>query len=205
MQRFRGGKWKYDHFPDMKSRARQDSIMIFSRIGWTSFPFLPWTVFSREWGGGGKKWKETVMIGIVMDANINWIAFFSSLSLLERLLHRKTHYTFTSSKGHSNFYHTHFRVEEPGKKRENKTKATFKNNKMGLMQFQESKWVGGLRCYRALVWSQLLLSLFLSLPWPSLFLSHFLFPLLWLWAYELALALPHYTPSGALKRQGRRS
>lgn len=46
-----GGKWKYDHFPDMKSRARQDSIMIFLRIGWTSFPFLPWTVFSREWGG----------------------------------------------------------------------------------------------------------------------------------------------------------
>lgn len=39
----------------------------------------------------------------------------------------------------------------------------------------------------------------------SLFLSHFLFPLLWLSAYELALALPHYTPSGALKRQGRRS
>ncbi len=59
---------------------------------------------------------DTLMICIVIDANTNWVAIFFSLSLL-KALHRKTHYTFTTSKDHSNFYHTHFRVGEPQKKR----------------------------------------------------------------------------------------
>lgn len=186
---------------EKQSTSRLNHDFLKNRLDLVPFPPLD-CFFPRN--GGEEMERDTVMIGIVMDANINWIAFFS-LSLLGRLLHRKTHYTFTSSKGHSNFYHTHFGVAESGKRGRTKLKQPLKTKKMGLMQFQESKWVGGLRCYRALVWSQLLLSLFLSLPWPSLFLSHFLFPLLWLWAYELALALPHYTPNGALKRQGRRS
>lgn len=41
------GKWKCEHFPDMKSRAHQDSIMIFSRIAWTPFS---WTLFFQGMG-----------------------------------------------------------------------------------------------------------------------------------------------------------
>lgn len=59
----------------MKSGAHQDSIMIFSRIGWTAFPFLTWVVFP---GKEGKEMeRDTVMIWIMMDANTNWVPFFS--------------------------------------------------------------------------------------------------------------------------------
>lgn len=78
--------------------------------------------------------RDTVMIGIMMDANTNWIAYF--FSLLEGLLHRKTHYTFTTSKDRSNFYHTHFRVAEPGKRGGTKLKQPLKTIKWGWSIFR---------------------------------------------------------------------
>lgn len=83
--------------------------------------------------------RDTVMIGIVMDANTNWIAYF--FSLLEGLLHRKTHNTFTTSKDRSNFYHTHFRVAEPGKRGRTKLKQPLKTIKWGWRIFRnQSEW-----------------------------------------------------------------
>lgn len=149
--KIQGGKWKCDHFPDVKSGAQWDMVVIFSRIGWTAFSFSPCTVWLVS----------------VMDANTNGIAYLLfSFSLSGRLLHWDARDTFATSKGHSNFYHTPFRGAEPGRRGKNKIKATFKNNKKwGLCHFRESKWVVGLRCYAALVWSQLLLSPFLP-PTP---------------------------------------
>lgn len=180
MQKFSGGKWKYDHFPEMKSRAHQDSVMIFWRIGWTSFSLFPWTVFPGY--GGGRNGKRHGY-DLHRDGCQDKLGSHFFLSLLKGLLRRRSRYTFTTSKDHSHFYHTHLRVVEPGKRGRTKLKQPFKIIKLGVVHFQ---WVEGLRCYRALVWSQLLcllLSLSLSpLSFPRLFLllSHFLFPLLWL-------------------------
>lgn len=81
------GKWKCDCFPDMKSTAHQHTAMIFSRIAWTSFPLLPWTVWAFFFPPGGLGWwdwgwlaeemeRDTVMIGTVMDAKSNWTVSF---------------------------------------------------------------------------------------------------------------------------------
>lgn len=73
----RRGKCESDCFPYMESTVHQHMAMIFSRIAWTSFPFLPRTVFfSPPWGtrGGGageEMERDTVMIGTVMDAKSN--------------------------------------------------------------------------------------------------------------------------------------
>lgn len=72
----RRGKWESDCFTD---KTHQHTAMIFTGIAWTSFPFLPWTVFFLSFfspgGGVGRVGEEmerdTVMIGTVMDAKSN--------------------------------------------------------------------------------------------------------------------------------------
>lgn len=122
----------------------------------------------------------------VVDANVNWTAIFPVewAPVLKGPL-------FTDHiKGTLHFNLAHFRE----KQQSHKSTAT---NGGGLACVQDLKWVEGLWCYRALVWS------FPVRFSPSGFflLLHSLFPLLWLWAYELSWALPHYTPSRALKRK----
>lgn len=122
----------------------------------------------------------------VVDANVNWTAIFPVewAPVLKGPL-------FTDHiKGTLHFNLAHFRE----KQQSHKSTAT---NGGGLACVQDLKWVEGLWCYRALVWS------FPVCFSPSGFflLLHSLFPLLWLWAYELSWALPHYTPSRALKRK----
>lgn len=127
-----GGKWKYDHFPDMKSRAHQDSIMIFSRIVWTSFTCFPWTVFP---GDGGNRNGKRHSYDLYPDGCQHKLgSHFFSLSFCKSLLHKKSHYTFTTSKDHSHFYHTHFREGEPGKRV--KLEQPFKTIKWGWCVFK---------------------------------------------------------------------
>ena len=123
------------HFPDMKNRTHHDSIMMISRIGWTLFPFLPRTVFPRNGGGGNGKRHGYDLYRDGCQHKLGSLFFFF-LPVLKGLLNRKTQNAFTTSKDHSNFYHSGGARE----KRENEIKATFlKTIKWGVVHFQESK------------------------------------------------------------------
>lgn len=71
MQKFRGGKWKCDRFPDIKkqktSRLNYDVLK-------TKLDFVPFhsflSVCPRDWWGDEIE-RDTVMISKMMDPSIN--------------------------------------------------------------------------------------------------------------------------------------
>lgn len=83
-----------------------------------------------------------------------------------------------------------------------------KNIKPELRHFCKSVWAMESKCHTDLVWSQLFKFFFLSLFCLFLLLVDFTHPpflFKWLWAYELAQALPCYTPQRGFIKEGRRS
>lgn len=102
----RGEKWIYGHFPDMESRAHQDSIMIYSRIGWTLFPSLPLDCFSSVWGERNGKRRGYDLCHDGCQHKLGSYFFFSPP--FKGLLYKKIYYTFTTSKEHVNVCRVRF-------------------------------------------------------------------------------------------------
>lgn len=116
------------HEKQSTSRLNYDILM--NRLDLVHFPPFR-CFFSRGWGDGKRHSYDWCRDGCQHKLD----SFFPP-SLLERLLHWKTHYTFTTSKSHSNFYYSHFRVSWAGKRQKTQLKQNLKTTKWGRCSFR---------------------------------------------------------------------